>query len=62
MVKFYGKVSNHVHCQNGANCDGPGCKVHTGKTARKRNGMSGVTMDELMVPYTYCAERGEWVK
>ena len=29
-------VSNHDKCQNRANCTGPGCRLQTGKTARKR--------------------------
>ena len=26
----------HERCQNGQQCTGPGCRLHTGKTARKR--------------------------
>lgn len=27
----------HSKCREGDNCAGPGCRVHTGKTARKAN-------------------------
>lgn len=31
-----GIVSNHDKCQNRRNCMGPGCRLVTGKTERKR--------------------------
>lgn len=30
-------AGRHGKCQNGENCTGPGCRAHTGKTARKQN-------------------------
>lgn len=40
MSMWYGgarSVWRHERCLNGVNCTGPGCRVSTGKTARKQN-------------------------
>jgi hypothetical protein len=30
-------TGTHAKCQEGEACHGPGCRKHTGKTARKQN-------------------------
>lgn len=30
-------AARHQRCQQGERCNGPGCRVYTGKTARKQN-------------------------
>ena len=38
MMHYSGRyIERHAKCLNGVNCTGPGCRVETGKTARKQN-------------------------
>lgn len=36
LVAVVTMEAKHSHCQDKGRCTGPGCRVSTGKTARKR--------------------------